>query len=58
MEVKTAVTQTILAVCNGRSGHGWRCVLTKSWDGCWVAVDVEGFTYTSRVICPWRSGLC
>jgi hypothetical protein len=21
-------------------------------DGCWVAVDVDGFTYTGRVICP------
>jgi hypothetical protein len=21
-------------------------------DGCWVAVDVDGFTYTQRVICP------
>jgi len=21
-------------------------------DGCWVAVDVDGFTYTERVICP------
>ncbi len=21
-------------------------------DGCWVAVDVEGFVYTERVICP------
>jgi len=20
-------------------------------DGCWVAVDVDGFTYTQRVIC-------
>ena len=20
-------------------------------DGCWVAVDVDGFTYTERVIC-------
>jgi cytoskeletal protein RodZ len=21
-------------------------------DGCWVAVDVDGFTYTQRVVCP------
>jgi hypothetical protein len=21
-------------------------------DGCWAAVDVDGFTYTQRVICP------
>jgi hypothetical protein len=21
-------------------------------DGCWVSVDVDGFTYTQRVICP------
>jgi hypothetical protein len=21
-------------------------------DGCWVAVDVDGFTYTQRVLCP------
>src|SRR5262249_35346709 len=21
-------------------------------DGCWVAVDVDGFTYTQRMICP------
>ena len=21
-------------------------------DGCWVAVNVDGFTYTQRVICP------
>ena len=21
-------------------------------DGCWVAVDVDGFVYTERVICP------
>jgi len=21
-------------------------------DGCWVAVDVDGFSYTQRVICP------
>ena len=21
-------------------------------DGCWVAVDVDGFTYTQRIICP------
>jgi hypothetical protein len=21
-------------------------------DGCWVAVDVDGFTYTQHVICP------
>ena len=21
-------------------------------DGCWIAVDVDGFTYTQRVICP------
>jgi len=21
-------------------------------DGCWVAVDVDGFTYTERMICP------
>lgn len=21
-------------------------------DGCWVAVDVDGFTYSQRVICP------
>ena len=24
-------------------------------DGCWVAVDVDGFTYTQRVICPGDS---
>jgi len=24
-------------------------------DGCWVAVDVGGFTYTQRVICPGES---
>ena len=24
-------------------------------DGCWVAVDVDGFTYTQRVICPGES---
>jgi hypothetical protein len=23
-------------------------------DGCWVAVDVDGFVYTERVICPGR----
>jgi hypothetical protein len=21
-------------------------------DGCWVAVDVDGFTYTQRMVCP------
>ena len=26
-----------------------------SVDGCWVAVDVAGFTYTQRVICPGES---
>jgi hypothetical protein len=24
----------------------------KILDGCWAAVDVDGFTYTQRVICP------
>ena len=24
-------------------------------DGCWVAVDVDGFTYSQRVICPGDS---
>ena len=24
-------------------------------DGCWVAVDVDGFVYTQRVICPGDS---
>ncbi len=24
-------------------------------DGCWAAVDVDGFTYTQRVICPGDS---
>ena len=26
-------------------------------DNCWVAVDVDGFVYTERVICSGRSGL-
>ena len=25
-------------------------------DGCWVAVDVDGFVYTERVICPGDLG--
>jgi hypothetical protein len=25
-------------------------------DGCWVAVDVDGFTYTERVICAGEPG--
>ncbi len=25
-------------------------------DGCWVAVDVDGFVYTERVICPGDPG--
>jgi hypothetical protein len=24
-------------------------------DGCWLAVDVDGFTYSQRVICPGDS---
>ena len=25
-------------------------------DGCWIAVDVDGFVYTERVICPGDPG--
>ena len=25
-------------------------------DGCWVAVDVDGFTYAERMICPGEPG--
>ena len=39
-----------------RYGAGHFRVIGNSYfvfvDGCWVAVDVDGFTYTQRVICP------